>query len=122
MKKRLISAVCLLAVILLTAVWSSLTMRKLDKELTVLLNQVVQSAEDKNWQQSEQFAVQAHTLLESKRTLLAYFLAHTLLSDLDSTLSTLPTLAHLQDDSLFAETERARSQLQALSLLFFRTL
>lgn len=122
MKKRLISAVCLLAVILLTAVWSSLTMRKLDKELTVLLDQVVQSAEDKNWQQSEQFAVQAHTLLESKRTLLAYFLAHTLLSDLDSTLSTLPTLAHLQDDSLFAETERARSQLQALSLLFFRTL
>ena len=122
MKKRLISAVCLLAVILLTAVWSSLTMRKLDKELTVLLDQVVQSAEDKNWQQSEQFAVQAHTLLESKRTLLAYFLAHTLLSDLDSTLSTLPTLARLQDDSLFAETERARSQLQALSLLFFRTL
>lgn len=122
MKKRLISAVCLIILISLTTVWSSISMQTLDKELTVLLDRVVQSAEDQNWKQSEQFAAQAKTLLEDKRTLMSYFIAHTLLSELDSTLSALPPLAHQQDDSLFAETERARSQLQALSLLFFRTL
>ncbi len=122
MKKRAIAAALILAMLIFVTIWSSHLMRQLSRDLTQQLDRVTQSAQTENWAEAQTAAESAKTILRKKQTLLALFIAHTQISELDTTLSALPAYAQDNSEDLLVETERARSQLRALSLLFFRTL
>ncbi len=122
MKKRAIAAALILAMLIFVTIWSSHLMRQLSRDLTQQLDRVTQSAQTENWAEAQTAAESAKTILRKKQTLLALFIAHTQISELDTTLSALPAYAQDSSEDLLVETERARSQLRALSLLFFRTL
>lgn len=97
-------------------------MHNLERDLNHQLDLVTQSAQSENWAQAKTAAEAAKNILRKKQTLLAYFIAHTQISELDTTLCALPAYAQDESEDLLVETERARSQLRALSRLFFRTL
>ncbi len=122
MKKRGIAAALILVVLVAVTIWSGMLMRNLERDLTQQLDLVTQSAQNENWVQAKTAAEAAKTTLRKKQTLLAYFIAHTQISELDTTLCALPAYAQDASEDLLVETERARSQLRALSRLFFRTL
>lgn len=120
--KRFYACLAIFAVIFGVTVWSSYLMHDLSGQLNDQLDEVTASAEAEQWGKAEQAATSAQAILRDKQTLLAYFIAHSQLSELDTTLSSLPAYARDASSDIMAETERARSQVRALSLLFFRTL
>lgn len=122
MKKRGIAAALILAMLFAVTVWSGILMHNLERDLNQQLDLVTQSAQRENWAQAKTAAEAAKNILRKKQTLLAYFIAHTQISELDTTLCALPAYAQDESEDLLVETERARSQLRALSRLFFRTL
>ena len=122
MKTRIVAVVLILTLILAGTAGSSLLMYRTQARLDAALTETEQQARRADWSAAEAAARRSQLLLQQKTPLLACFLAEERLSELACTLSALPVYARQQDDALFAETERARSQLRALSCLFFRTL
>lgn len=122
MKKRCLAAALILAVIAGTFLVGKNLMNHMIDGVTAQLDVLAQSAANEDWPQAEQAARAARAALRSRQTILSLFVAHSQLSDLDETLSALPIQAQNQDEEVAVEIEKARSQLRALSALFFRTL
>ena len=122
MKIRIVAVILILSLILAGTLGSSLLLYRTQSRLDAALAETARQARRADWSAAERTARRSQQFLQQKTPLLACFLAEERLSELACTLSTLPVYAHQQDDALLAETERARSQLRALSRLFFRTL
>lgn len=120
--KRVYACIAIFAITLCVTGWSSYLMHTLSEQLNEQLDTVALSAQNEQWDKAELAATTAQSILRKKQTLLAYFVAHAQLSELDMTLSGLPVYARDASPDILVETERARSQVRALSLLFFRTL
>ena len=122
MKKRCIAAVIILAVLFGTFWAGSRSMHHMIDGVTTQLDALAQSAASEDWTQAKQAAWAARASLRKRQPLLSLYVAHSLLSELDETLSVLPARVENRDEEVYAEIEKARSQLRALSVLFFRTL
>lgn len=122
MKKRAFAAALILILIIGVTMWSGWMLRTMEKDITQQLDLVTQSTRAEDWAQAKSSAETAQKILRKNQMLLALFIAHSQISELDTTLSALPAYAQDQSEDLLVETERARSQLRALSGLFFRTL
>ncbi len=122
MKKRCLAAAIILAVIIGTFWGGKNLMNHMIDGVTAQLDALAQSAASEDWPQAERAAWAARAALRDRQMMLSLFVAHSQLSQLDETLSTLPARVQNQDEEVSVEIEKARSQLRALSVLFFRTL
>ena len=122
MKKRLFAAGIICLLLLLCCLWGSRTVSGVGLALEQQLDAVQAFASAGRWPQAADAARQAHALLRQKQTALCRFVPFELVAQLDESLCVLPGMALQRDAALFAETERARSKLRALTVLFFRPL
>ena len=122
MKKRLAAAGLIFFLLTAVCLWGSRTMRDSAFQLESRLNTIEALARQGLWADTAAAARQAKILLRQNQSMLCWFVPHELTAELDECFCTLPPLADQQDPALFVETERARSKLRALTVLFFRPL
>ena len=122
MKARIFAVILLSALILAGMLMGSLTLRQTQTRLESNLTAILAQAQADQWALAARQAQAACLVLQRQAPVLGFFLPQEQLSELDCTLHILSVCACRRDETLFTETERARSQLRALSRLFFRTL
>ena len=120
MKKRLFAAGLIFLCLLGLLVWGSALLRTTGRQLNVQLDAVQSFAQAEQWPKAHQAAQTACTLLRQRQAALCWFVPFDLVAQLDESLCTLPGLALTRDAALAGETERARSKLRALTVLFSR--